>query len=229
MHLTPGALEVVTEASDSDIERVISDLDERKDKPPIVTDEVVSQILKSEETIPSTSPEPSFGEDSSSESLDSELKERRDRGALEIDPESPLEGQEMLGGRIRISKDITGKSTTEGKVEDFVQLFRDRYERLSSILRSREGFQNYTELRNVKRHEGDVVELIGLVNSKRETRKGDAWIIELEDLSGKAVIYVKKSERNEKVIDKIGQVVTDEVIGVKAKVPMNFRVGTETL
>lgn len=234
MHVTPKALELMIDESDSAVDQVLSDLGERKDRPSIVTDEIVSRILESEETIPSTTPQPpsekdeDVGPTATARSPVLSREEDRTRGRLERESEISKGVRERGADKVKILWDITGKSTTEGKVEDFIRLFRDRYEKLSSIIRSREGFQNYTELGNVVRHEGDVVNLVGLVNSKRETRKKDAWIIELEDLSGRAVIYIKDSQRNEQVIEKIGRVVTDEVIGVKAKVPDELRSGNRS-
>lgn len=221
MHITPKALEIMLDESDSAVGRVLANLGGRKDRPSIVTEEIVSQILSSEETIPSTTPKPPSESDEGA----AEVKEKSARKPLEAESKISEEGREKGPDEVKIIKDITGTSTSEGKVEDFIQLFRDRYEKLSSIIRSREDFQNYTELGNVVRREGDMVNLVGLVNSKRETRKKDAWIIELEDPSGKAVVYVKDSERNEEVIEKIGKVVTDEVIGVRAKVPGELRSG----
>lgn len=234
MHITPEALEVITNASDSDFKEVLSDLDERQESPSVITDEVISQILSSEETIPSSTTKPSSKDEDSeeevcepetdSESLKTvEKEEGETQEDLEPEPQISEEERKEIEDKINVHQDITGKSTSEGKVEDFIQLFRDRYEKLSSIIKSREGFQNYTELAHVNRHEGDMVNLVGIVDNKRETRKKDAWLIELEDPSGKVVVYIKDSQRNEAAIEKVKKVVTDEVIGVKAKVPGNLK------
>lgn len=229
MHLTPGALQIMLDTSESDVREVLSDLSEREDRPSIVTDEMVNQILSSEETIPSTAPKPSAGNEpdvSDERASGGDLAEvsGAEGGEGEI-VESKSFGEEHEEEKIKVLKDISGKSTSEGKIEDFVQLFRDRYQKLSSIIRSREGFQKYTKLENIPRHEGEMVNLVGLVSDKRETRKKDAWLIELEDPTGRAVVYVKDSERNERVIENVKKVVTDEVIGVKAKVPGELRSG----
>ncbi len=235
MHLTPKALDLILERTDSNISQVISKLDERKDRPSIITDEVLSRILESDDTITSDAFELSLQDEDiepaeCKESVDTESG----HGFIEEKEESRLRKNLKITkhrdhqDQVQVLQEITGKSTSEGKVEDFVQLFRDRYEKLSSIIRSREGFQNYTEIGNVVRHEGDTVHLVGLVNSKRETRNKDAWLIELEDLSGKVVVYVKDSQRNEEVIESMGKIVTDEVIGVRAKVPDDLRTGDRT-
>lgn len=238
MHITPKALKVILDLEKTDVDRVLNDLGEREDRPPVVNDEVVSQILSSEEAIPSTAPKPRFGNQekspesektgsgsTSGRSLDK--SSRKHRGE-QLEEDGKEEGGPEVAGKAKILRDITGVSMSEGMVGDFVQLFRDRYEKLKRILKSRERFQNYTKLENVVRHEGDVVNLIGIVGNRRETRKSDAWLIELEDTTGEVVVYIKDSERNEKVIDKVKGVVTDEVIGVRAKVPNNLKSGNRS-
>lgn len=227
MHLTPEALKEIEDEPESSIDEVLSDLDERRDRPSIITDELISKLLSSEETIPADSAvgceSSGIGEEGpEEESGEAEVLEgsESEESPAEVDKrvERPRNGLEVL-------QEITDNSTSEGKIDDFLQLFRDRYEKLSSIIRSREGFQSYTELGNIVRHEGDMVNLVGLVRSKRETRKKDAWLIELEDPTGKAVVYIKDSSRNEEVIEQIDEVVTDEVIGIKAKVPDDLQSG----
>ncbi len=231
MHITPEALQYMRETPDSSVEQILEDLEGREDRPSIVTDKIVSQILDSEEAIPSpeTTPSTESETETKEQGLEKSIEKSQSPPEAELGEgrtmEEELEFRDKGDDEIVVIRDVTGKSKSEGEVEDFVELFNDRFERLSDIIRSREGFQNYTELGNVPRHEGDVVNLVGLVNEKRETRKQDAWIVEIEDTTGKAVIYVKDSERNEEVIEKIEKVVTDEVIGVKAKVPDELRSG----
>lgn len=229
MHVTPEALRFMRETPESSVKRVLEDLEKREDRPSIVTDNIVSQILESEEAIPSSGTTVSSDSETKPKEREAETTKyspaREEKGPQEDTLEEEIGFSEEEEDEIVVIQDITGESTSKGEVEDFVQLFNDRFERLANILRSREGFQNCTELENVPRHEGDVVNLVGLVNEKRQTRKQDAWIVEIEDLTGKAVIYVKDSERNEEVIEKIERVVTDEVIGVKAKVPDELRSG----
>ncbi len=226
MHLTPEAVERAGQIDESEIGEVISDLEEREDCPSVITEDIISKILNSEEAIPSSStPTPST--DSTSDEKESET-EQVTKGSVKEETSVSDEDIENIEGKTSVLKHITGKSTSEGKVEDFVQLFRDRYEKISGIIKAREGFQNYTELKNIPRHEGDMVNLVGLVKNKRETRKKDAWLIELEDPTGEGVIYIKDSERNEDVIEKVEKVVTDEVIGVRAKVPNNLKSGNRS-
>ena len=54
---------------------------------------------------------------------------------------------------IRDATDVTGKSRTEGKTDDFVTYFRNRYERLAAILRSYGGKYPETDLQGISKLE----------------------------------------------------------------------------
>ncbi|KXB02648.1 hypothetical protein AKJ45_01610 [candidate division MSBL1 archaeon SCGC-AAA261F19] len=232
MHLTPGALSFLENQDDfsSAIEDVLANLRGMPDKPPVVTKETVSRILKSwEEDMASEGKsnlstdfnEPVGIEDSSKPPVESKAQERRassddSSGRLELfDVESE--------DQITVLYDVTGRSTSKGTVEDFIQLFRDRYDKLSKIVQKREGFRDAIPLGNISNFEGRNVEIIGLVVNRRETRKGDAQLVELEDPTGRATVYVKDTKFNESVINNVKLVVTDEVIGARVKVPDSLR------
>ncbi len=93
-------------------------------------------------------------------------------------------------GRIRIFEDfdVTGKSFCEGTVQDFVRYFRDRYERLSAMLRNRPK-ANLKPLDRVHRYVGEEIDVIAMIYDIRETRSGNL-VVELEtpDSYGKAII-----------------------------------------
>ena len=80
--------------------------------------------------------------------------------------------------KILENTDVSEKSTCKGKVEDFVSLFKNRYERLSEILHSHPSNNVISNYTGVKK--GDKVRFIGLVRSKIVTKNGHV-IIEAED------------------------------------------------
>ncbi len=102
-------------------------------------------------------------------------------------------------------KDITGKSSCEGSIEDFVAYFNSRFEKLSKILRKR---IRPVPISTLGRLNGEQVELIGIVNSVRETQNNSA-IIELEDKTG--IVNVIATDR---LKDQALELLGDEVIGV---------------
>lgn len=77
--------------------------------------------------------------------------------------------------------EITGKSKCTGKVEDFVELFRDRFRKESRLLKNRQsenGVMTLSQLRSAT--ERKKTRVIGMVRDKRVTKNGFT-IIEIED------------------------------------------------
>jgi len=91
--------------------------------------------------------------------------------------------------------DITGKSNCCGKLEDFVAHFRDRFERISKILRTRICPHPLVATNKLKESGGTKVRLIAMVTDKRNTKKGNI-LLDVEDEEGcaKAVVTRDKGE-----------------------------------
>jgi len=117
--------------------------------------------------------------------------------------------------RVMHTKDVTGKSRTTGEVENFVSYFRNRYQRLSRLLRSA-GKESLVDLKDVKRHINERVRVNVLVSSKSETKKGNL-LLELEDMTGtfKAVI---SGTRDEALAERAKRILTDDVLSISGKV-----------
>jgi len=105
-----------------------------------------------------------------------------------------------------ILRDITGNSTCEGRLEDFVLLFKDRFEKLSKMLRKRQEMRNAVPIKKVWRSD-DEIATIGLVKDVRNAKNG--LIVEIEDEEDMISVYVSRE------ID--SAIVNDEVIGVVGK------------
>ncbi|MBS3759917.1 DNA-directed DNA polymerase II small subunit [Halodesulfurarchaeum sp.] len=116
----------------------------------------------------------------------------------ERDPDSPS-----------VSEDVTGASTGTGVYEDFVAVFRDRYDRLSSILRGRVNHRPTDALESMAG--GADGALIGLVTDVRSTRNGH-HLVELEDTNGTFPILVMKDRP---FADAVDELLLDEVIAVE--------------
>ena len=108
--------------------------------------------------------------------------------------------------------DVTGNSTSEGKVEDFVALFRDRFEALSEILRSRGG--STRDIASLKKRGREETRVIGMVTSIRPTKNGHR-IMHLEDLSGTLTVLFPKSDSA--LLDLSQNIIPDEVIAVEGQ------------
>jgi DNA polymerase II small subunit len=109
----------------------------------------------------------------------------------------------------RVDGDITGESTGTGEYEDFVSVFRDRYDRLSQLLRGRVKHRPTDALESMPG--GSEGAVIGLVADVRSTRNGH-WLVELEDTNGTFPALVMKDREIASAVDEL---LLDEVIAVR--------------
>ncbi|RLM62689.1 DNA-directed DNA polymerase II small subunit [Halorubrum sp. Atlit-26R] len=110
---------------------------------------------------------------------------------------------------LEVGNDMTGRSTGTGEYSDFVTTFRDRYERLSKILRGRVNHRPAEAIANIQG--GSDAAMIGLVNDVRSTKSGH-WLIELEDTTGTFPALVMKDKGLADVVDEI---LLDECVAVE--------------
>jgi len=98
-------------------------------------------------------------------------------------------------------------------VNDFVNYFRVRYNKLRGILQRRQELQDVISIsRILNKREKERVCLIGVVYNKSLTKGGNI-ILEIEDNTGKVSVLVKKEDKE--LFNLASDVVFDEVIGIK--------------
>jgi DNA polymerase II small subunit len=124
-------------------------------------------------------------------SADASSRSRRDRDARDID----------------VSGDI--QSTGTGEYEDFVSVFRSRYEKLAGQLRGRVNHRPAAAIADMPG--GSDVALIGMVTDIRSTASGH-WLVELEDTSGAFPCLVMKDRD---FAADVRDLLCDEVIAVE--------------
>lgn len=120
--------------------------------------------------------------------------------------EAPLP-QSFDGRPFEVAGDITGESTCTGELEDFVRYFRDRYERLESILRGRVNPRRIDSLQG-----GRSTAVVGMVKDVRATRS-DNRLVELEDPSGSVNVVLSDED-----VETADRLVVDEVVAVEGRV-----------
>ena len=109
----------------------------------------------------------------------------------------------------RIENDVTGDSTGTGAYEEFVTVFRDRYERLSGQLRGRVNHRPADTIGDMT--PGSEVAMVGLVNDIRSTASGH-WLVELEDTTGTFPALVMKDRDLASTVDEL---LLDECVAVE--------------
>ncbi|ESP87929.1 DNA-directed DNA polymerase II small subunit [Candidatus Halobonum tyrrellensis] len=107
-----------------------------------------------------------------------------------------------------VAQDVTGQSTGTGEYDEFVRVFRDRYDRLAGQLRGRVNHRPATAIQEMAG--GTEAEMIGLVNDIRSTASGH-WLVELEDTTGTFPCLVMKDRD---IADLVDELLMDECIAV---------------
>ena len=119
------------------------------------------------------------------------------------------------------SLDVTGKSRTKGEVANFVAHFRNRYERLSRMLRRNSANLPTIDLADAKRHVNERVRIVVLISDRRDTKKGNL-MLEVEDMTAAFKVIVSESRINDKIRDKARYVLLDDVVAITGKVLESF-------
>ncbi len=129
------------------------------------------------------------------------------------------EGYRHFPGKnpVSVISDITGHSTCIGEYVQFVQYFRDRYSKLSEIIRSRINARPIESLKrkNFRRGGGEggaeEISIIGMVSNISNTNNGHK-IISLEDPTASFSVLIQNTEKE--LFELASKVLLDEVIGV---------------
>ncbi|HYS71374.1 MAG TPA: metallophosphoesterase, partial [Thermoplasmata archaeon] len=129
-----------------------------------------------------------------------------------IAPPSPPKLRDLVPARdiaedFRVLKDITGRSTCEGRLEDFSRYFANRLQTISKLLRARRELVGAVEIARAKKLTREV-RFIGMVAEVRTTKKGDR-VLEIEDETDTAPVFVRQDSDLFR-----DYVLEDEVVGV---------------
>ena len=121
---------------------------------------------------------------------------------------------------VTVISDITGHSTCVGEYMQFVQYFRDRYSRLSEIIRGRTNARPIESLKRKSFRRGgdggsEEISIIGMVSDISSTTNGHK-ILSLEDPTGSFSVLIRNSDKE--LFELASRILLDEVIGVTGSV-----------
>ena len=131
----------------------------------------------------------------------------RKREILAKEVESQLEIYE--------DSDVTGKSTCEGTLENFVDYFNQKYNSLREILRDRPNLTGAVTIDFLKK--GDTegsMETIVMITDKTESRRGFRFL-DVEDPTGELRVLIPKDNRV--LNNAYERIMLDEVIGISGR------------
>ncbi len=107
--------------------------------------------------------------------------------------------------------DVSGDSTTEGKINDFANYFKNRFYSLKKIIENRRDFAGGAAPISKAIKLNRDTKIIGMVYDKKDTKNGHV-MLQLEDESGTCPVFISKDSP---LISEM--FITDEVIGVSGK------------
>lgn len=123
------------------------------------------------------------------------------------------ESAEKSNFRILKEYDVTGKSYSEGKVQDFLQFFQTKFLFLENILKKRAGINAKPLNRLPKIPKGREVNVIAMVREKFET-KNKHVLLRIEDMETECSALVLSNDAKNQDFAK--SILLDEVLAVKA-------------
>jgi DNA polymerase II small subunit len=135
-----------------------------------------------------------------------------------------------IESRVEVDEDsdVTGKSLSEGTINDFIDHFRDRLDRVGNILRERGSF--LSDIGAVRRNITDEnVRIIGMVTEVKVTKNGHR-IIRIEDSNSNSPlpVFVHRNCRGP-LSETAERLIEDEVIGVEGKMRNDLFIANEII
>ena len=112
--------------------------------------------------------------------------------------------------------DISGKSTCEGTIDDFVKYFRDRYNKIKAMIERKVNRKAYPLNKVYKRKKENDVFVVGIVSDISTTKKGHKRV-EIEDENTSFTIILMKDKIEEGKLP--NDILLDEVIGFIGYIP----------
>lgn len=137
---------------------------------------------------------------------------------IKSEKETALEKVESLTSspihyRILSDLDVTGQSNSEGKVADFLHLFREKYEFVHDLLRRRQGLDPKPLSRMDRIVRNKEFHFIAMVRDKIKTKNGHYMLV-VDDPEGSVKCMALKQD--EKCFDLVKELLMDDVVGFKA-------------
>ncbi len=196
-------LSTITATDDPTIimSKALQRIEELEEKPLFIDKSLLETLLKPAEktvTIEKEEPQPQEKTEKSSEQHITEGKSVFHPYAKDVE------------ANINVIEDPTGKLTSNGTIEEYLQYFQDRFKRVESLLRQRIDVRAATPIAEaVKSPPKTKLKIICMIAEKRESKRN--MILTVEDLESTATILVTHNAREE-LQKKAQRVLPDQIV-----------------
>jgi len=121
-----------------------------------------------------------------------------------------------IDSELEVVFDPTEKVGSSGTVKDFAEYFRDRFEKLSRILRQRLDAKDATSIKNaLKASLNERVKIIAMVLEKRESK--NKIFLQIDDIESSATLLASpETGKTSKVFETAQRIPLDQVLCVEA-------------
>jgi DNA polymerase II small subunit len=111
---------------------------------------------------------------------------------------------------VSIVEDPTDKICTTGSIEEYVDYFRDRFEKLQKLLRQRMDTRDASTIKSAfKAQPNSRIKIIGMISEKRESK--NKLILRIEDTETSATVLVPQNSTPE-LVEEARQLLLDQVV-----------------
>jgi DNA polymerase II small subunit len=122
---------------------------------------------------------------------------------------------------------VTKVEKTGNVIEDFSSYFKDRFKKIRDILNTRTNLGKIITSNNISEYiNGKEITVVGIVNNKFITKKGNLMINAEDEEGPLSIIFIKpdKNSRKENIelFESAKKIINDEVIAIKGTISNSF-------
>lgn len=113
---------------------------------------------------------------------------------------------------LTIIEDPTDKICATGSIDEYIDYFRDRFEKLQRLLKQRMDTRDASNIKNAFRAQpNSKIKIIGMISEKRESK--NKLLLRIEDLEASAMVLVPQNATQE-LVEKAQLLLLDQVVCV---------------
>lgn len=142
------------------------------------------------------------------------LTQEKETTEMKIRPRTTIPFARDIPTEIEILQDGSEETDSSGKIDDFNNYFKDRFQKLSKIIRERLDFNSAKEISYaLEKKYGEKVKIIAMVTRRRE--RTEHLFLDIEDFENTATLMVIR-EKNKELFEMARRILPDQLIGIEA-------------
>lgn len=142
------------------------------------------------------------------------VTQEKETTEMKIHPRATIPFARDIPTEIEILQDGGEEIDSSGKIDDFNNYFKDRFQKLSKIIRERLDFNSAKEISYaLEKKYGEKVKIIAMITRRREST--EHLFLDIEDFENTATLMVIR-EKNKELFEMARRILPDQLIGIEA-------------